>query len=322
MLNEQQIIDLITHEKLSAEELKKLRNEIEQNPELKKLIGIIDALEHLAKESHFDLTTLSNYVLYSNGDESKKSDIENIIPQIEEHLKSCAKCREEVEFLKTELQDVDEYLEENILSSEIGLEDDKKQLGLSLFQRYQSFKYSFATAASLVILFITLFIVSEITTSTYVKVADDFNYTNISTTRGRNSENFVKAIDQLSQENYDKAIELFRADISDNKNDATIFYTYYILGITELRSAQNDFLGLFDSYDNAKLIKAEENFNEVLRLNTSRVFENINSNTYFFLGQIYLLNEDFSKAKSFLNKAIENNSEYSSEAEKLLNSVG
>jgi len=321
MLNEQKIIDLLTNEELSAEELKELRSEIELNPELKKLIKVVDTLEHLAKEAHFDIDTLSKYVLFLNGEITDNSEMSLIVPKIEKHIQSCATCREELEYLKAELQNVDEFLAEKISLAEMDNKADEQKIGLSIFQQYSSFKYSLAVAATIIVIFVSSFVVSELTTPSYIEISGQFNYSNFTTTRGRNSENFMKAVNQLSNENYDKAIGYFNADIKDNPNDVTIFYTYYILGITQLKDARSSVLGMFSSYDVEKLDEAEKSFEQVLKHNTSQVFQNVNNNTYFFLGQIYLLKEDLTKAKSFLNKAIENNSEYSSEAEELLNSI-
>lgn len=319
MIDEQKIIDFLTSENLSIDQIDRFRKEHKDDPEFLSLAKIIDSLTYLAKEAHLDSDTISEYVLYLNGDHSEEMKIAPIIPQIEKHIQSCSKCRTEFELLNAELNEVDEFIENNIQPSEE--EVPKQSIFLINPLKHKAFRYTFAAAASLIIMFSSLFIASNISTPKYVQMVNQFDTSNFNTTRGRNSENFSMAVNELEKENYKEAITLFKNDIRDNQKDITIFYTYYILGITYMQMAHNDFLGMFDSYDQNELAKAESSFKQAIDLNSSGLFENVKYNSYFYLGESYLLQENFEQAEIFLTKAIESGSEYSTTAKELLSTI-
>ena len=321
MLNEEKFIDLLTKQDLSAKEKKRLLDEYRHNPELKDFDAIVKALTELAKDEHISTDTLSEYVLFLNGDKSGESKIAFLVHKIEKHLKTCSKCREEFEFLSSEFNNVDSFINESI--------SEKKQLekvqaeNSKIFNIFGDFKikYAYRIAASIILAVSSLFVASRLTTPQYVRVASSNNYENFSSVRGRTSSDFTNAVNELENENYKSAISDLKTDIKKNPNELTTFYSYYILGITYLTEAHSDFAGLFDRYNQKDLSTAIRNFKKVLELNKSSLFKNVNSNTYFFIGKAYLLEENFNDAKKYLTKAIDSESEYSNEAEELLSSI-
>ena len=319
MIDEQKIIDFLTSDNLSIDQIEQFRKEYKDDPEFLSLVKIMDSLTYLAKEAHLDSDTIAEYALYLNGDHSKESEITPIIPRIEKHIQSCSQCRAEFELLNSELNEVDEFITDNIRPQE--KEVPKQNIFFINPLQHKAFRYTFAAAASLIIMFSSLFVASNISTPKYVQMVNQFDTSNFNTTRGRNSENFSMAVNELEKENYEKAITLFKNDISNNQKDITIFYTYYILGITYMQTAHTDFLGMFDSYDQSKLAKAESSFKQAIALNSSGLFENVKYNSYFYLGESYLLQENFEQAEIFLTKAIESGSEYSSMARELLSTI-
>jgi len=321
MLKEEEIIELLTKQNLSGAEGKQLLEELHANPHLRDLESIIHALSDLAKNEHVDTDILSEYVLFLNGDRSEESKLTLLIPRIEKHLQSCSKCREEFEFLSSELNEVDNFLSENI--GVIEKPEAVKTKGPNIFRLFENFnaKYSYAAAASIMIMFLSLFAISEFSTPDYVKLSSQHSYDDFSSTRGRTSESFMNAVTALENKNYDSAISELQKDIKNNPDDLTTFYSYYVLGITHLTKAHSDFVGLFDSYDKKELSAAIDDFNKVLELNNSGFFKNVNSNTFFFLGKSYLLEEEFANAKKYLTKALNSETEYSQEAKELLSSI-
>jgi len=321
MLKEEEIIELLTKQNLSESERKQLLEELHNNPNLNDMESIIRALTDLAKDEHIDTEILSEYVLYLNGDRSDESKLITLVPRIEKHLQSCSKCREEFEFLSSELNEVDNFLSENLRVEK--KTEPVKTKAPNIFRLFENFnaKYSYAVAASIMIGFLSLFAVSEFSTPDYVKLSSQHSYDDFSSTRGRTSAPFMNAVTALENRNYDSAISELEKDIENNSDDLTTFYSYYVLGITHLTKAHSDFVGLFDSYDKKELSEAINNFNKVLELNNTGLFNNVNSNTYFFLGKSYLLDEKFDSAEKYLTKAIDNESEYSQEAKELLSSI-
>ncbi|NOX66545.1 MAG: hypothetical protein GXO85_12355 [Chlorobi bacterium] len=321
MLKEEEIIELLTRQNLSEADRKRVLEELRANPNLRDMESIIHTLTDLAKDEHVDTDVLSEYVLFLNGDRSEESKLTLLIPQIEKHLQSCSKCREEFEFLSSELNEVD-----NFLSKNIGVKEEDKAVktkGPNIFRLFENFnaKYSYAAAASIMIMFLSLFAISEFSTPDYVKLSSQHSYDDFSSTRGRTSVHFMNAVTALENKNYDSAISELQKDIKNNPDDLTTFYSYYVLGITHMTKAHSDFVGLFDSYDKKELSAAIDDFNKVLELNNSGLFKNVNSNTYFFLGKSYLLEEEFGNAKKYLVKAIDGETEYSQEAKELLSSI-
>ncbi|VAX21202.1 hypothetical protein MNBD_IGNAVI01-513 [hydrothermal vent metagenome] len=321
MLKEEEIIELLTKQNLSESERGKLLEELRSNPDLIGFDRIVRTLTDLAKDEHVDTDLLSEYVLFLNGDKSNESKLTLLIPGIEKHLQSCSKCREEFEFLSSELNEVD-----NFLSKNIGVEEKPetvKTKGPNIFRLFENFnaKYSYAAAASIMIMFLSLFAISEFSTPDYVKLSSNHSYDDFSSTRGRTSVHFMNAVTALENKNYNSAISELQKDIESSSDDLTTFYSYYVLGITHLTKAHSDFVGLFDSYNKKELSAAIDNFNRSLELNNTGLFKNVNSNTYFFLGKSYLLEEKFDSAKKYLSQAIDNESEYSQEAKELLSSI-
>ncbi len=320
MLKEE-IIELLTKRNLSEVEKEKLLEELRSNPNLKDFDRIVHALTNLTKDEHINTGILSEYVLFLNGDKSGESKLTFLIPKIEKHLLSCSKCREEFEFLSSELNEVDSFLSERIAQKKKPEAIQTK--GLKIFRLFEhvNMKYAYAAAASIILAVSSLFVTSEFTTPDYVRVSSQHSYDNFSFTRGRNSAYFTNAVTALENENYDSAISELQKDVESNPDELTTFYSYYVLGITYLTKAQSDFAGLFVSYNKKDLSAAINNFNKDLELNNSGLFKNVNSNTYYFLGKSYLLEEKFDIARKYLTKAVNNESEYSTEAEELLSSI-
>ena len=317
-MDEEKLHKYLENNNLSLSELRKLRDEIAADPNLNETLKLINTFEAVSSENHFDIEILSEYVLYIKNENPYDKNINSLTPRIEEHLNSCSKCRELFNSLKTEFEDVNHFLKENISNEKISEEnkDNKKAIGQRSF-----FKFTFSAAASIILIITSLIVVSEFSRPEYVKLTSTFNKTELSITRGRNSEYFIRAVNQLEKKNYTEAISLLQKDIDYSENNFAIFYSYYILGIANIQSAYNDYLGLFGSYDSEALKNAEYNFNKSVELNNSGMFDNVKANSFYFLGQVNLLQEDFKEAQEYLEISIEEGSEYADESIKLLDAI-
>lgn len=64
MTDEEKLHKYSESNNLSISELRKLRDEIAADPDLKETLKLIDTLEEISSENHFDIEILSQYVLY------------------------------------------------------------------------------------------------------------------------------------------------------------------------------------------------------------------------------------------------------------------
>jgi tetratricopeptide (TPR) repeat protein len=140
-------------------------------------------------------------------------------------------------------------------------------------------------------------------------------------TRGRTSMAFQKGLDAIENKNWDEAIKSLNEDIASNSGESSIFYSHYVLGLTYLRSADSDFLGLFKSFDEEKVKSAVYNLEKTIELNTSGNFYNINLDANYYLGRAYLLLEDYAEAKTHLQYVVNEKGGLYKDAEELLNSI-
>jgi tetratricopeptide (TPR) repeat protein len=314
------LINLLLEEGIIKDREKYLE-EINNNPELKGFNNIISALSKLGTKNHIDSEMLSEYILYLNGDSSDRKKFQFLSSKIEDHLLDCDDCRSEYEFLKSEFYEVDHFIKKSITDENNKSFETYDSKPISIANYLTKFRYLYAVAASIAVLFIFLVSYSELSTPKHIQIVNSKSEFDFSSTRGRNTENFITAVNYLEQNDYEPAIELLKKDLVHGENKVTDFYTHYILGLTHLANSRSDFLGFFNQYDNSELQNAIEQFLTTLELNKSGMFETINSNTYFHLGECYLLSKEFTKAKNYLTKAIELKSEYSSLADEILSAI-
>ena len=187
--------------------------------------------------------------------------------------------------------------------------------------KFNVFKYPVASVAIIIVLYFSLLIISDLTTPQYYKYSSinesSLNYV----TRGRASNDFQAGLNALDEGNADLAIKFFKNDISGNKNDGTIFYTNYILGLTYLENSEKDFLGLFPSYNHNMVNAAIDNFHQCILKNNSGSFPDVTSNAYFFIAKAYLMLDNPGKAKKNLLVVIKLKGSRSVEALKLLDNI-
>ena len=116
-------------------------------------------------------------------------------------------------------------------------------------------------------------------------------------------------------------MNFFKEDINENKIDQSIFYTYYVLGITQLHTAEESFIGLFKNYDKEKVNDAIASLNKAIELNTSGSYENINLDAQYYLGRAYLLVDNLKSAKENLQIVIDRKGRFYKEANKLVETI-
>jgi tetratricopeptide (TPR) repeat protein len=143
----------------------------------------------------------------------------------------------------------------------------------------------------------------------------------MSGSRGRTTDDFELSMKALEDKEYQSAIEYLKSDIDLNSKDETIFYSYYILGLTYLETAEKNVLGLFPSFDKSSAELALQNFKKTIEKNTSGKFQNVNLDAYFFAAKASLMVDDTKSAKDYLNIVVNDKGSKMNEARQILNEL-
>jgi hypothetical protein len=281
-----------------------------KDDKLDKIARIINDSYH---PTHDDL---GNYILFKNGVDPEANSFLRLIPKIEQHLRKCSECSRLYLELNNEYASLDNYLneEESLRISKIPE---------PVVVQHKSFTAKYSVIALVIVFLVGLasFAISGILTPLPLKYADLKNQSGLYETRGRVTYDFQESLKAFENHDYENAVKDLNKDISDNRGDETIFYSWYILGITYLESAQSDILGLFPSYDKNKVSLGISALNKTLELNNSGKFLNINLDIYFLLGKAYLMVNNKSGANEFFNKVIKEKGSHMNEAKNILSAL-
>lgn len=311
------IIELLEKKNLSEQEKNELEMLAEKDEELKDFIRNYEQIAWTVKQSsHLTEEEISEYILYKNGIPGENSIIKRI-PFIETHLRVCSRCNETYKELNSEYSDIENFLTENPLDSERPSDRKQEIIGTSP-KKYKTPRYAFASILILGLIYLSLYAVSSFTTPAFYKDAVVLNQSEISVSRGRATENFQNSLKALENNNYDKAIDFLQRDIQQHPEDETIFYSYYIMGLSYLKTAERDFLGLFPGYNKERAEKGKEYLEKSIVKNNSGRFININLNSYYYLAKANLMLNDKNSAKKYLTMVINEKGSKMEEAEKLL----
>ena len=317
--NIEKILDILSKNKPSAQDKELIENIFSNDPTAKDFFNKFKRIEDLVKaSSHISLDDFSEYILFKNNNSTSVFSGSKV-NLIENHLSKCDKCSKAFSELSKEYKDISGFVSKSLPQSKPSTST------LNVFKintgMFNVLKYPVTTVAIILILYFSLLIISDLTTPSYYKYASINNSSLNYVTRGRASNYFQAGLNALDEGNANLAIKYFKNDISDNKNDGTIFYTNYILGLTYLENAENDFLGLFPSYDQNKVNAAIENFNQCILKNNSGSFPDITSNTHFFISKAYLMLGNRAMAKKNLKIVIKLKGSRSVEAKKILDNL-
>ena len=319
MDNFEEILELLQKEELNEEKSDRLSSLISGDIEAQKFCDIYKKTEKAVKIfSHLTIGEISGYVLYKNNPANVDNETTKLAPRIEFHLRLCKKCGSKFKLLN------EEYNETEIFISNISNDNKANEKPGGIFKNISSglfaSRYGFLTTVAILIC-VSIIIISRISAPQYYGLAEIKDKTEISFSRGRGSIEFMEGLRFLDENEYDEAIKYFDGDIVSNKNDETIFYSYYIVGITYLESAGKDVLGLFPSYDKDRVTMGIINLHECIQRNTSGKFPNINLNAYYYLAKANLMLGNKAKAIEYLNNVIEGKGSKMDEASRMLNEL-
>lgn len=321
MMNEiDKILELLDKEELSESEKTELQNLISTQPDSEKIIKTYNGLKNLhSKNSHIDEMILGEYVLYKNNMLENESTILLLQGKIEKHLRKCNKCTEVFKTLNAEYSEADSFIEQTLVDIPMAPQKDELKSGFS--RRFSTFRIAFASIAVLAFIYIGMFAASSFLVPDYKRHAISESERNFYNTRGRTSELFQKSLSAIESKNLNEAIKLLEEDIAVNQNDASIFYSHFILGVTYIQSSESSFLGTFKSFDKEKVEKGIDNLKKSIKLNTSGRYENLNLDAHYFIGRGYMLIDDYNSAIQHFEQVVENKGSYYKKAEDMLSKI-
>lgn len=318
MNHEQEIIELLTRTPLDVSDQSRIQEILTVDSELKKYENLIKLLKIFDESGHIHLENLSEYILYEA--EQGKDFNKNLYPYaiMESHIAECQQCLEEYELLKSELIDIESFMNEKIIPDRLTRVpgDGKNKFWDFIFSPLP--KYSFGTVIGGCAVYLILFLISNLSTPEHLRFDAEKHSNGISITRGRTSVEFHYAMTAFSEKDYRTSIKYLEDDINNNPYDPTLFYSYYIKGLVHLHNAEDDYLGLFPSFSPHHLRESISCFDKSIILNSSGKFDNISLDAHYFLAKAYLILDEFEEAKKHLKIVVEENGEFSSEASAIL----
>jgi tetratricopeptide (TPR) repeat protein len=134
----------------------------------------------------------------------------------------------------------------------------------------------------------------------------------------RASKEFQKSMIAIQNRDYESAIKFLSNDIQNNNEDEDIFYSYYILGIVHLESAETSFLDLFPKYNKNAVESGISDLKMSIQKNKSNRGNEIIFDSYFLLGKAYLMLDNVSEARKYFRFVVDSNSSKAEEAKEIL----
>lgn len=320
MENTDQILELLQKNALTNSEKQTLKNFADSDEEVKSFINMYTNLKSSLSDSrHIHTDLLSSFILYETGDDPGNKLVPIIRDKIRAHLNECSTCKEEYDILLSEYNEVSQHINKYISREHNGEVDSEKRTSfIPEFLRQTNLRFIYVTLTVLVVGYLGLFSFSSLTTPYYEKnifvESDDNSYL----TRGRTSVLFQHGLNLIEQGNYDAAIKFLNEDIQENKNDRSIFYSYYIAGITYLKAAESNFVGLFKSFNKQDVELAISNLKESIEKNDSGDYENLKLDSYYYIGRAYLLIEEKDLALANFEMVIDGKGRFARESKDLI----
>lgn len=312
--NISKIENLLAKEKLLQEDKETINTILAEDPEAKDFYEKYLKIQNVVtSSSHFTEEEIGEYILSKETGSGFEGITDDKVTRIGEHLKNCSHCNTVYINLAEEYSGIGNFINRGFAGS-----DDKTNKIRPAFFSNRVLNYSVTSAISLVAIYLIMLTTSMMITPKTVSLAkiDDSSINYV--TRGRATEEFQKGLAALDNNDYQLAVKYFNADAEKNKEDETIFYIHYILGLTYLEISENDFIGMFRSYDKNKVESAIHNFEKCIRENSSGNYPDISANSYFYLGKAELMLDNKASAREYFRKVIDKNGSKNEKAREIL----
>ena len=316
----EKIIEILEkQDAITSSENEFIKNESGKDESVKAFVENYDKLKKLFHSyKHIDPEILGEYIFYENGGEGAAKYIPLISNKIEMHLQTCSQCKAEFDDLQNEYKLLGNHLDERI-----NTKNSNRQKHSLMFLKSFPRSYRVALGAILIVLaaYAGMKVTSEMNTPFYEKNLSYLEDEQNLSTRGRTSELFQKSISALSKDQFENAIKYLNEDIEKNRDDKSIFYSYYILGLTHLKNSVHHFLGTFNSFDPGEIDKAIDNLELSIKKNNSGLYKNLNLDAHYYIAVGYMIEHDANSAKGHLQIVKDGKGRFYKEASEILNSL-
>lgn len=319
MTDKNKIFELLQKEKLSEKEKLLLERFSSEDPDTAKLIDAYKKLNNvIASSSHLSYDEIGDYILFKNNLAPENKNVIKIISRIEEHLRTCSKCNDDFKLLNEDFNDI-----ETFVGSELSKVKNNEGYTREIFQKkkFHFSRYVIFAILAIGMLYGIMFTVSQMTTPVDYELAAVNNKTDFYATRGRATGDFQNSLNALDKGNINEAIRCLKDDIKNHPDDMTIFYSYYILGLTYLDNADRSFIGLFPHYNAYYAEQAARSFQEAIQKNNSGNYKNINLNACFYLAKANIMMGNKNAAKKDLTIVVNEKGSKMDEAKKILSEM-
>ena len=316
----EKIIHILEREVIPYADKEYLKRIATEDIDIKNFISIHLKLKRILNySSHLDMEILAEFILYYDGDLNAAEYIPQLTDKIEDHLVECSDCNNLYLKFNKEFQHVDNFVAKAINDDE-DFENQKKPQVISN-SRKTNFKPALTAFILLLIAYFGMMITSYYTTPSYKKNVFDFEAINISELQNRDSELYKQGMTTFKNNDYDRTITLLMQDITQNKDDSTICFSHYLLGIAYLKSSENNILGTFKSYDHFRIDEGIQNLMHFIDKNEAGVHERASIDAHFYIAKAYLSIDAIEKAKTHLKVVLEKRGKYYSDAMEILNAL-
>ncbi len=322
MENKDKLFELLQKERLSSEEENAIKQIIETDTDAKEFYLAHQKIKNTLASpiNHISYDEIADYLLVQNNNEPEDKNIYAKIPFIEMHIRECSKCREEFQTFNEEFTEIDNTVKSELPASVENVPERKIEEKI-IHKRPAFSKYIYVGLLLAAFAYGGMFIFSQIITSSNYSIAALKGNDDYYITRGRGTEYFQKGLNALDDKNYSQTIEYLKDDIDANPKDETIFYSYYVIGLTYLETAPKSFIGLFPAFNQVKVEAGINNLEKSIQLNNSGRYENINLDSYYYLGKASLMKNDRESAQKYFKIVVEKHGSKMSEAKSLLNEL-
>lgn len=314
----EKVINILDGEVITYEDKEFLKRIATEDIDIKNFISIHLKLKRIFNSScHLDMEILAEFVLYYDGDLDAAEYIPQITDKIEDHLAECSDCNNLYLKFTKEFQRVEDFVSKAINDNE-DFEIPKKPPVISKVRK-TNFRAALTAFILLIVAYFGMMITSYYSTPSYKKNIFEFKAINNSLVQSRDTELYKQGLTAFQIEDFDGAIGLLIEDIILNQNDSTTFSSYFLLGITYLKSSENNILGTFKSYDHVRINEGIQNLLIFIEKNEGGVNERASIDAHYYIAKAYLAIDVIKEAKTHLQIVKEKRGKYYSDAVEILN---
>jgi len=273
---------------------------------------------------HIDGELLTRYSLYLSTPDEPDYDGRRLtgseIGEVEHHLGECDVCKEKVENLGNEFQEIELYLEKAGLDQiTLGAESNRsvgailtgvsetvesvfgwlKDRVTSPLPRFAPLAVGAMAALMLIIWAGPFLIQSDLPYATLASL-DGEKFT--SRTRSAGTPSLTDGLQAFHQKQYRQAISAFEQFISQGEADPNLPYAHYLAGVSYLVEAKETLFGRVKGFDRSEVDTGISHLRVAARLTDSR---GLQEDCQWYIAKAHLMNEEGAKAREILEQLVD-----------------